>query len=571
VLRLKGVRALLVLGPVWLVGGGAAPQEKPGLQIRVQSRLVLVDMIATDGQGRFVADLRPEEIRISEDGREREIAAFDLRGEAGEALDVRPAAPDPRPDPQAALRDVPRRAGVLLAFLLDLNSISTAQLPQVKEAIAGFVRSSARPEDRLMLAVSTSRAVILQPPTRDAARFLEVLGRVEATGEPVARLPRFGEELEILLMQMKSADLDPKMVSRNATSFGRQFIMEEEEQVRSAYAGVTEFVREIGRLPGRKNVLFYSGGYRLKIGLVIQDMLIRNFGGVAVGHGETTTVQIQSMLGALESAARLESYLQRLIEEANRAQVSLYAVDARGLVAQDDGRFKRSGSASEELWREETSQPQNLLRDLASGTGGRWYLNSNDLALGIDGVYRDSARYYEIGYVPPGAPEPGKLHRISLRVTRPGVHVRYRDGYFEPEPYDPEKRAVENAFRFPELYQDFPIRVEVSGQGGKRKIEVLVPTDHVSLVREGERHRCGISVHMALFDEAGNLYGGRALFSKTYRLDYSEEESAKLGGFRNVTSAFQGSIARGSYRLRVVVRQTPAARTATLERRITID
>lgn len=529
------------------------------MQIKVQSRLVLVDMIATDDQGRFVADLRPDEIRISEDGRERGITSFELLGAEPAAL-ARQLAGNPAP-----------AAGVTLTFVLDLNSIGPAHLPQVKEAIVRFVRSGVRPGDRLMLAVHTSRSVIVQPPTADAAKFLQALDRVQAAGEQVSRLLRFGEELEILVLQMKSADLDPQMVCRNAASFGRQFIMEEEEQVRAAYSALAGLVAEIGGLPGRKSVLFYSAGYRLKIGLVIQEILIRHFGGVALGHGDTTTLQIKSMLGAMESVTRLESYLQKMIEEANRARVSFYAVDARALIAHDDGRFRRAGPLAEELWREETGQPQNLLRGLASGTGGRWFFNSNDLALGIEGVYSDSSRYYELGYVPAGDPMPGRLHRIALEVTRPGVRLRYRQSYFEPEPYDPEMRVVENAFKFPELFADFPLEVQIGGQGTWRKIEVLVPTEQLSLVQSGERYRCDLAVHMALFDEAGNLYGGKPLFTKTYRLDFSAVQAADLGRYKNVTGAFQGTIAPGKYRLRVVVRQLPAARTAALEKRVTIE
>lgn len=560
---MKRRRICRVILPALLAAAGVAAfaRQERGLQIKIQSSLVLVDMIATDAEGRFVADLRPEEIRLSEDGRRCEITSFELR--------------DLGPDPTAAETsrgNEPGRApGITLAFLLDLNSIGPTHLPQVKEAVSGFVRSRMRPQDRLMLAAGTSRSVIVQPPTGDLAAFLEALERIEATGEPAGRLLRFGEELEILVLQMKSADLDPQMVCRNATSFGRQFIMEEEEQVRSACSALTEFVKEVGGLPGRKSVLFYSGGYRPKIGLVIQEILIRYFGGIALGHGDTTTLQIKSMLGALESATRMESYLQKMIEEANRARVSFYAVDARALVAHDEGRFRRTGPLAEELWREETSQPQNLLRDLASQTGGRWFFNSNDLALGIDGVYRDSARYYELGYVPAGKPAPGRRHRIELAVARPGVHLRYRESYFEPEPYDAERRALENAFKFPGLFADFPVAAEVTRQGPNWKIEVLVPADRVRLVRAGERYRCDLSVYMALFDEAGNLYGGKPLSSKTYRLDFSAAQAADLGRFKNVTSTFQGRIAPGKYRLRVVVRQLPAAGTAALEKRITIE
>jgi len=552
---------------------GLAMQENKVAQIKVQSRLVLVDLIITDDDGNFVADLRADEVRIFEDNKERAVSSFDLRQAAlprfaGGAQD-RPAPPAGIAAEVAATTQF-SEPGVTLVFLLDLGSIVPSHLPQVKETITDFVRSKINPNDRLMLAVAGQGVRVHQPPTRDVAKFLQALDKVAVMAEASSRLLRFGEELDILVIQMKAADLSPQFVSRNATSLGRQYIMEEEELVRSAHNQIIEFIREIGTLPGRKNVLFYSGGYRLKIALVIQDMLLRQFGGMALPGGETSSVQIKSTLGAMESAMKLESYLLKIIEEANRASVSFYSVDIRALMPREDVRFRRIGSQTNDLWREETNQPQSFLRDVAAGTGGRWFLNSNDLATGIERVYQDSAQYYELGYVPDGPARPGKLHRITLKVSRPNVQVSHRQSYVEPEEFDAERRALENAFKFPELFQDFPIEADTTEQDRKLKIEVFVPTRYLSFSRSGERYRCELSVHMALFDGAGNMHGGKTLFSKTYRLDYSEAERSQVEKYNNVTSTYQGNVEPGEYRLRVVVRQTPAAKTATLERHLTV-
>jgi hypothetical protein len=73
-----------------------------------------------------------------------------------------------------------------------------------------------------------------------------------------------------------------------------------------------------------------------------------------------------------------------------------------------------------------------------------------------------------------------------------------------------------------------------------------------------------------LFDDKGNQYGDGLLFSKSYRLDLDGERLARIINSDNLTTTYRGRIAPGSYRLRVVVRQISAGKTATLEKRITM-
>src|SRR4030095_12891094 len=72
----------------------------------------------------------------------------------------------------------------------------------------------------------------------------------------------------------------------------------------------------------------------------------------------------------------------------------------------------------------------DTLRTLASNTDGRAIINRNDLATGMKQIIRDSRGYYLLGYNSTQAPTDGKFHEIKVRVTRRGVDVRARKGYW---------------------------------------------------------------------------------------------------------------------------------------------
>lgn len=530
--------------------------------IKVESRLVLVDLTVLDDDGNPVTDLRKDEVEVSEDGRRVKISFFERRQATGQP---------PERTSETTGTFAPRETaepGVLLIFLIDLPSMTPSELPRVKQAVEAFVRSQRRPEDSLMLAATGT--TLLQPPTRNGEEFLKTLSRLSATEDNSSHLVRFGEDLERLLAIAHASSMRPQDLTRQAIDLGRRYIVQEEEQTRNATQSMISLIDQISTLPGRKNILYFSGGYRCNIGMAIQDILLRVLPDVHLPGLDSTHVWIRSLLGGSRSAERLNSLVRSMVEEANRSHVSFYTADGRGLVTRQDARFTALAPYSDQLVRDDINQSQYFLRDIASGTGGRSFLNSNDLQAGIRGAYREASEHYELGYVPPDGSRSGSIHEIALKVHRPKVKVRYRRSYFEPIPYDPKRRVIENAFKFPELFQDFPFEADTGVQNGELKVTVYIPTRALFLTHRDSRHQGEIAVRMALFESSGELYEGKMLFSKTYRIDFSEAEFAGLANIDNLTTTYQGHVEPGDYRLRIVVRQSEASKTATLEKRITL-
>lgn len=552
---------------------GFTGQEKEPLRIRVESRLVLVDLIVTDAGGNFVADLKPEDIEIFEDNKRRSPAFLELR-RVGSALDAAGG-----PGYGTAVATGAASTGAVLFFLVDLESISAPDLARVKQSIREFVRSSADGRDRLMLATVRRGLHILHPASRNSAAFVEALEAMVPPAEPNARLPRFAQGLEDILVELGPDRHTPvpyathKEFVRRALTLAREYLAAEEANVRSVCENAAAFSRDIGTLPGRKNLVFISGGYRPRIGFTLQDLILarmeERWPADSSAHMRELQVQVRSLLGASQSASTLASFIRAAAEEANRARISYHAVDARGLLPADDVQLRAHSSQSAKLLREEIHQPQSFLGDLADRTGGSVLVNSNDLSTGFRRAYRSSTEYYELGYVPVARPDKGGLHRIRINLLRSGLQAVYRQEYNESRGTEPESRAVENAFKFPGLFEDFPVDVRSSVSQNELQVEVLVPTSSLAFTRSKDRYRCDLSVYMALFDSEGRLYGSKVLFSRSYALDFSEAERAGIGNYRNVTASHRAKVAPGNYRLRVVVRQNPAGRTAAWERRIT--
>ena len=74
---------------------------------------------------------------------------------------------------------------------------------------------------------------------------------------------------------------------------------------------------------------------------------------------------------------------------------------------------------------------QQVLDALARGTGGFSIFNTNDFLSGLNKIANELDQYYILGYVPPSQAHDGTYHRISVKVTRAGVQVRHRTGYYD--------------------------------------------------------------------------------------------------------------------------------------------
>jgi VWFA-related protein len=126
-----------------------------------------------------------------------------------------------------------------------------------------------------------------------------------------------------------------------------------------------------------------------------------------------------------------------LLQRANRANVSFYPVDARGLLVFDQPtNFNLSPSDDQAILR----RRHGFLQDMAAQTDGYAILNTGHVAEGLTKVFRDVGSYYLMSYYSTNQRLDGKFRRIRVEVTRPGADVRARPGYLAPT--EAEARAA---------------------------------------------------------------------------------------------------------------------------------
>ncbi|MEJ7711825.1 MAG: VWA domain-containing protein [Pyrinomonadaceae bacterium] len=213
----------------------------------------------------------------------------------------------------------------------------------------------------------------------------------------------------------------------------------------------------------------------------------------------------------LQVPASLVELKRATVSAANRANVSIYAVDARGLTTTNvnaaagemlgqSARASRSqilARPGEAVTREQalaTDRAEDSLRgnvqgaldDLASSTGGFLIANSNNLRTGMQNVVADIGSYYQLSYAPVGHKFDGKFHTITVKVSRPNVKLQTRDGYFDLPPvggasssilpYEMPLMATLNVAQLPRAFGYRAVALHFGGnaEGGVQQHTILM-------------------------------------------------------------------------------------------------
>jgi VWFA-related protein len=183
--------------------------------------------------------------------------------------------------------------------------------------------------------------------------------------------------------------------------------MERAFKARNTYATLQNLAEFLGPIRGRRKAIIW--------------------------FGEGVDYDINTMAG---DADTVRQAMQDAITAANRANASLYGVDARGVGAGLDESIEVSGIPDETnsftALLDEARRGQDSLRVLSSETGGFAVVNQNDLNGAFRRIVQENSSYYVLGYYATNAGRDGKFRNVQVRVARPGVNVRARKGYVAP-------------------------------------------------------------------------------------------------------------------------------------------
>lgn len=555
---------------------------------KTSTELVLVDLVATDRDGNFIWDLRPDELEVLEDGKRQTVTFFSLQ-DRGTPIPAREPEGPGKPTPSISSVPIQTIEEGYYVFLMDLHSMPFDALGRSKEAIRSFVESRLGPNDQVMLATIRHRLRINQTFTKDTERFSQALDKVPFEPRLGGNLSRFMEIMDDIFADMGALGVanDPSLAQGNveelvpqiegaiqmAAGESRQILSQMEIQVAFSCAAIGALARHLRSLPGRKHLMLVSAGYPLNARTVMKNIIRERAAMFAPNQYAQVHMLVNSSMAGSGRRTSFESRLRSVIDQANRSQVSIYSIDPRGLMppAISNAATRQSGShmyASHS--NQDITAPQDFLTTLSSGTGGLTFLNDNDLTRGIGKAFDDGRSYYLLGYAPRTKRKPGKFHEIRVKLARKGVKLRYRKGYVDADPEQTAHADLANAFKFPELFRDFPFRVQVSNPSGKLKVRTLIPTRSFAFSRNGQNSRCVMEMFGALVDDSGKWVGEDFLFFKRLDLDLDSEGLDHFQRYRNFSSSSEKDAPPGEYDLVVVLRQSLSGRMATSTRSVVV-
>ena len=226
--------------------------------------------------------------------------------------------------------------------------------------------------------------------------------------------------------------------------------MERAYKARNTLSTLKNVAEWFGGVRGRrKTLLWLSEGIDYDITDLIRDM------GQPASQASTIIEDVRDAIAA-----------------ATRANVSIYAVDPRGLTTMGDdtigvsalGNFDDPGNGlGLSGLQNELMVSQNSLRTLADETGGFASVNTNQFANAFMRIVEDNSHYYVLAYYPPSNKRDGKFHKIEVRSVKPGLTVRSRKGYQSPRGKAPAAAKEATGKASAELLDALNSPIPVSG------------------------------------------------------------------------------------------------------------
>ena len=508
----------------------------------VESAMVVVDVTVRDGKGRLIDDLKREDFRIYEDNVPQNIVTFSAEnvaigpakttaeGETGQAAVVQA---QPRPvvnlalNPTAPVKKEDFADKRLVILFFDLSSLETENLVRSVDAAHDFIAKQTGPQDLMAIATYSSTLSLVQDFTNDRDLLLKTLNEIssEESEESATETDSSEESSDEVFI--------PDSVQFNVFNTDRRL---------SALENLAKMYREF---PERKSLVYFSSGM-------------------------TTT--------GVENNAQIRS----TVDNANRSNMSIYTVDSQGLVALPPGGDASRGSAGGRGFggagmmqqRNALSSSQETLITLSNDTGGRSFSDINDLSLALKQVQADTNIYYVLGYFSANSKEDGKYRKIRVELTRPGMRISHRPGYFAAKAFrqltqQEKDLQLTQAMNVERPFVDVPLILQADcfrkdNNTNYVPISIEILGDSLKFEEKGENREGKFEFVAQAFDPKGRVTGV-ARDSVSLKLSVDKAERLKAGGIFYSTG-FQ--LRPGEHKLKFLVRDNVTGKLGSFEQPI---
>ena len=392
--------------------------RKGDLVIKSTVRRVVVDVVVSDSLGRPVPGLTPEDFVLSEDGMPQQIRFFDVH-DFDPLSDSLPALPVSLP--VNTFVNVPRgpERGPLYALLLDLLNMEVSDQPFARKQLLEFVRNKPL-GTRFAVFVLSDRLYHVQGFTEDRNILADALD----PNSPHAHIPK---------------------IFLYADNY-RPYI--------STPAVLANIGRYLADLPGRKNLIWFSGAFPSVI-LATSDP-----------NNEALSVSDQ---------------VKEATDTLARGRVAVYPVDVRGTVPTSPSASAGVAPANDAGMTADTMLNANYMteEEIARATGGRAFHDTNDLVEALTAATETGGHYYTLTYSPTNRNYDGKLRHIRVGLSKKGYRLEYRRMYYG-NPDSSEREASAGLHAAAELE---PLAVSKTADSLKPNMQHGAPIAHQLLFR----------------------------------------------------------------------------------------
>lgn len=449
-----------VLGvSVWARQVPPAQQPPPVPQFRTSVDLVHLDVSVLDKNRRPVRGLTAADFTVLENGKLQLVSAFsavDLPGpEPAPAPWVRDIAPDVRSNANVQQRRL---------FVLAIDDATIENNPfaiKSVKAIGHSVVDRLGPSD-LVSVVFTADNRNAQDFTADRARLLTAIDSFNGGARGMGTPGQPGGMDDMWFLN-----------SVNVLERAVDYLSDVPER--------------------RKSIIYIGQGLPFDVG-------------TAAAPVNATPTQTPGAVSASALQMRIKDQLNEIFERAQRANVTVYTVDACGQRVPQPPVPPPTCVPGLEL---------DYLINVAAATGGHPVVNSSDFEPGLTAVFQENSSYYLLGYQSADPTKDGKFRRVEVKVNRPDVDVRTRSGYDAPREESPDRPRATPSPLMKALagvvpWSDLPMQVTAApfAVAGQPDASVVIAVGFSQPIRQaGERFVENVDLQISAFDADGRSFG----------------------------------------------------------------
>jgi VWFA-related protein len=516
--------------------------------LRSTSDLVRIDVDVRDRSGKPIKGLKPEQFSVSDNGKAQKISIFTYEDiEAVETAGAEDAnakpivipVDSPTPVSEEDISNQVRDRRLMVLFF-DLTSMGNDDLLRARDGAQKFINKQMTPADLVSVVVYGSSLSVWADFTNDRARLRKALARLTpgVSADLSTGLYAAAQEGEYDVQGYTGAAFTPDETEFNVFNTDQKL------------AAVEGLANVLATIPGRKSIIEFTSG-------VTQT-------------GEENRTELRAATDAT-----------------NRADVSIYSIDARGLYTAPPGGDATTDSAtgtsmfSGAAVFHQTDQRQDsrdTLATLSTDTGGKTFFDLGDLSDAFPKIQQDNTGYYLIGYyIGSTVKHDGSWRSVHVKVNVPGAHVRFCNGYYAPRDFQhleqgDREQQLADAIHSEDPIVELPIAVETA-MFRLSEQQVYVPIDaklSATALDWAQKH----GKREAEFDFAAEV---RAASNGAIVAQLRDTITVHLDPerFQQVSQAnlqYQGGVilSPGKYHLKFVTRENESGKIGTFEQDMTV-